>query len=119
VEQLVDGLYASPDLEFDYYVRQQREDKDVDYNAVFDRVNTACITVHNVDTTEVFDLFQRNSIVTPFAMECIAGDPKTGRAVMRTLYKNGLVKQGRSGIEKTNTFIELLRRWEHSRSDVA
>lgn len=118
VEQLIESLYASPDLEFDYYVKQQREDREVDYNAVFDRIRMAFERTHYVDLVEVFDLFQRNAVVSPFAMECVAGDPKTGRAVMRDLYRSGLVKQGgRGGIEKTNTFIELLRRWEHSRSE--
>ena len=110
VEEMLSLIYSSPDLEFDSYVRQNREDDDLDYDKLAETIDHA-ISRHGPSTDEVLHLFARTKVVNTFAIEAICGDPKLARAVSRELFKLNLIKAGRNGYERTLAFNEYLRRW--------
>ena len=110
VEEMIDTLYASDDLDFEMYVRQNHEKPgDVNYEEIIARIEVDITARHGLDVDEIIDQFSTSRIVSSFAMEAMAGDSREARSVARTLFKMKLIKNAMGGFEATPKFKELIR----------
>lgn len=116
IAELIDALYASTDLDFEMYVKQNHEGTrgEVDYEDLMNEIHRKITLPHGVHADEIIENFSVNRVMNSFAMEAMAGDSKDAKAVARNLFRLGLIQTTlRGGFEPSAKFKELMR--QHSR----
>lgn len=116
VAELIDSIYASTDLDFEMYVKQNHEGTrgEVDYEDLMTKIHVLITVPHGVFADEIIENFSVNRVMNSFAMEAMAGDSKDAKSVARHLFRLGLIQTTlRGGFEPSAKFKELMR--QHSR----
>lgn len=116
VAELIDSVYASTDLDFEMYVKQNHEGTrgEVDYDDLMNEIHRKITLPHGVHADEIIENFSVNRVMNSFAMEAMAGDSKDAKMVARNLFRLGLIQTTlRGGFEPSAKFKELMR--QHSR----
>ena len=111
VEEMIDDLYKSRDLEYDTYVRQHSEQTDFDYAKAEADLSTKLMH-WGAEMDEIYMVFARNSSVSNMMLEAVCGESRTTKLVLKELLKKELIKQAsRGGYSATTRLNELLRMW--------
>lgn len=115
---LVDNIYAAPDLDFELYVKQNADSTiDVDYEQLLINLRTGVTYPNGLEVDELIAFFAASKTINPFVVEAFTDDKSAARAVIKQMFKLGLIKMARGSagsFEPSNKFKELMRRYSRA-----